>query len=166
MTDKHPDMIRLQDYIDQLRILQAQSVARRKVYAQADGVVAEVKVQDGQTVKKGDLLVQLDAAETALELQAADVRAQQARIQLDRLEKLKGQNTVSESEYQKAVADAKLAEIEMRRIQLRLARSRITSPADGTVRAAEGGLPDLVGKRVTAGDLLMYVEPEILFGGG
>ena len=61
----------------------------------------------------------------------------------------------SRAEYVKAETDMKLAEIERKRIELRLARSQILSPADGKVRAAEGNLSDLVGTRVIRGDLLL-----------
>lgn len=159
MTENHPRLMQLKKRIEDLRNALSPSVAAKKVYAQADGVGAEVKVQDGQTVKKDDLLVQLDAEEIKLERMAAQVKYDQAQTELERLAKLKEHSAVGQFEYQKVAADAKLAEIEVRRLDLRLSRTRITSPADGKVWAAEGNLSDLVGKRVTAGDLLLYVEP-------
>ncbi|NLE62123.1 MAG: biotin/lipoyl-binding protein, partial [Planctomycetes bacterium] len=159
MTENHPRLMQLKKRIEDLRNALSPSVAAKKVYAQADGVVAEVKVREGQAVKKDDLLVQLDAEEIKLERMAAQVKYDQAQTELERLAKLKEHSAVGQFEYQKVATDAKLAEIEVRRLDLRLSRTRITSPADGKVRATEGSVSDLVGQRVTAGDLLLYIEP-------
>ncbi|MBI4580101.1 MAG: biotin/lipoyl-binding protein [Planctomycetes bacterium] len=144
-----------------LRRQQEAESRRIAVRPLADGVVLEVKVKDGQAVKKGDLLVQLDDVEIKLDFDAAKVRLQPLREAHDQAQKLHKSNAISASEVEKAATEAHLAEIELQRLMIRLDRTRIASPADGTVRAVEGKLSDLIGQRVAAGDLLLYIEPAV-----
>lgn len=115
--------------------------------ARTEGVITRVHFRDGQYVKKGDVLFELDDAEprAALRLAQAEVKSAQATLrqaqqQLSRFESLGSSNAISRHDVdnarmQRDVASAALeqakARLEMRNVTL--AYTRITSPIDGRV---------------------------------
>ena len=123
--------------------------------ARTEGAIAKIHFRDGQYVKKGDLLFELDDAEprAALRLAQAEVRSaeatlRQAQQQLSRFESLGSSNAISRHDVdnarmQRDVASAALeqakARLETRNVTLNY--TRITSPIDGVVisRAVEEG---------------------------
>ena len=114
-------------------------------------------------VKKGDLLVRLDNEELQLEVEAAKVRLDQARAEYEGMKRTSETPgfKVGPEKLGKAAIDLRLSEIEFKRLELRLARTEIRSPADGRVRYlgddSAGGTLISVGKRVIAGDILLIV---------
>jgi len=115
--------------------------------ARTEGVITRVHFRDGQYVKKGDLLFELDNAEprASLRLAQAEVRSaeatlRQAQQQLSRFESLGSNNAISRHDVdnarmQRDVARAALeqakARLETRNVTL--AYTRITSPINGRV---------------------------------
>jgi RND family efflux transporter MFP subunit len=139
------------------------------VKAQVAGEVLEVTVREGQTVKKGDVLVridtrnlkaQLEAAQAALEKAKADLSL--ARINLDNnavmLEKkFISQNTFDtvESSYQVALANVKAAEAELSLARIALQYATVTAPFDGTI---SGRMVNPGGKVEIGSDLMALVD--------
>lgn len=138
------------------------------VAAELSGTVAAVHVNEGDRVKAGQLLLELDpekrqfAAEQAQQLvQHALAALKEARLKLQRRRNLAEQETISKevldsaqlavdlatSAYQQALSSAQLAQRE-------LADTRIYSPTDGLVdvRAVE------VGEAVQAGSSLVTLQ--------
>jgi biotin carboxyl carrier protein len=122
----------------------------------ADGVVTQVHVRQGQQVKQGDLLVELDNAEIELELEAAKLRLKAPEDQLKMLERAAGEApVVSQAELAHAARQAALAKLEVQRWELRLARTLIKAPAAGQVIH----LADLEGRKVSAGEQILVLRP-------
>ena len=72
------------------------------------GTVTEIAFESGATVNKGDLLVKLDMSSEAAQLRAAEAQVQLAKLNLERTQKLRRDNTVSQSELD--LADATLTQ--------------------------------------------------------
>ena len=104
------------------------------IRSQADGVVTEILVKDGQQVHPGDVVARLDSEEIKLELEAAQVRLEDTARTLARMNALgSAGNTISVSELEKARSSRQLAEIELKRCKLRLQRTEIKSTWDGKI---------------------------------
>ncbi len=115
--------------------------------ARAEGAITKINFRDGQYVKKGDLLFELDDAEpraavrlAQAEVQSAEATLRQAQQQLSRFESLGSNNAISRHDVdnarmQRDVARAALeqakARLETRHVTL--GYTRITSPIDGRV---------------------------------
>lgn len=114
--------------------------------ARTEGAIAKIHFRDGQYVKKGDVLFELDDAEprAALRLAQAEVKSAEATLrqaqQLSRFESLGSSNAISRHDVdnarmQRDVASAALeqakARLDARRVTL--SYTRITSPIDGRV---------------------------------
>lgn len=125
------------------------------VKTQVDGRIDRVLFKEGQRVKKGDVLVQIDPRPFAIQLesaQAAVARDQanlkNARLNLDRYKTLSQQNLIAVQQYtdQQSSVDQLDAQVRADQATIDAARlnldyARITSPIDGVtgVRLVDPG---------------------------
>jgi multidrug resistance efflux pump len=110
------------------------------------GLVADVRVHDNQSVKRGDVLFRIDPDRFQLALEQADAAAANLKAQFDetvreaaRTEKL-NELSVSRETQEQRVAKAEAAAAAFRQAvadrgvaELNLKRSAVSSPVDGTV---------------------------------
>ncbi|MDY6830170.1 MAG: efflux RND transporter periplasmic adaptor subunit [Pseudomonadota bacterium] len=103
------------------------------------GVVAAVEVHPGERVAEGDLLARLDPEESAAALNQAEARFVKAKRDLDRLQRLRGSQAVSEERLQNALTELQLAEAALTVARYSERHSTIVAPAPGVVlsRSAE-----------------------------
>src|SRR5262249_9192864 len=71
------------------------------------GTVREIDFESGAVVAKGDLLVRLDISSEEAQLRAAEAQLEWSRINLDRIKKLRTEDTVSASDLDSADAAMK-----------------------------------------------------------
>jgi membrane fusion protein (multidrug efflux system) len=102
-----------------------------EVKAETDGTVAEILFQEGQPVKKGDLLIRLDESKFASALAEAEASLKLSAITYERSKELSREKLVSQQEFDQAAAQyqANLATVDLRRRQL--ADARIFAPFAG-----------------------------------
>jgi membrane fusion protein (multidrug efflux system) len=144
--------------------------ARQDLTARSQGFVDAVLVKDGDLVKKGDVLIQLDSRllVAGRKEAAAGVKAAQAQLRLaadghKRLRQMAASDTVTEQELVQAEvrleqARAQLAQAQavLERVSAQLADTEIRAEVDGKVL----GLPNVKGLFVQAGQSLGRVEAE------
>jgi RND family efflux transporter MFP subunit len=130
------------------------------VRARVTGHLTRVAVKEGDAVKKGDLLVEIDSRSYRLDLDAAkakqkvaEAKLQAAKLRATNTKKLAQDKVVSQGELAlnkaaEAEAEATLmgAKVDVERAELTLSLTRITAPFDGKV----GRIPSTVGSIVTA----------------
>jgi multidrug efflux system membrane fusion protein len=140
-----------------------QTIASVAVKSRIDAQIAAVKVQDGQYVKKGDVLFELDsrAAEAQMrqmEAQVARDKAQLANAQRDvqRFAPLVQKDFVSRQQYDTAVTAASALEASVKADQAALDNAKvllsyytITAPMDGRL----GMVTAKAGNNVKANDV-------------
>lgn len=141
-------------------VVQSESVVT--IRTRVDGAINEVHVQEGDFVRRGQVLFTLDSRLTQAilaqqEAQLARDRAQATRAQsdADRYRSLRGESFASQQRFEQAVADAAAAAATVRateaiiqQTRLNLEFSRITAEADGRL----GALP------LRAGNVLRQAE--------
>ena len=143
------------------------------ISSKVSGYAVSVPVDDNQAVKKGDLLVEIDAtdykvaaARARAELAAAEAEARQAKLDAARYSKLLAREQVSQQVADKAAASADVAAAQadtarqrLAEAELQLSYTRITAPQDGKVarRAVE------VQSYVQPGQPLMAVVPDRVY---
>jgi multidrug efflux system membrane fusion protein len=118
------------------------------VHSQIQGMICEVHFQEGQEVKKGDLLFTIDPRPAQAALEHDQAQLENAEIQFVREQKLFEQKLVSQDEYDtsKATRDTLAATVESDK--LNLSYTEIRSPIDGVT----GGLQSYAGNVVKAPD--------------
>lgn len=118
-----------------------------KISANVSGEITGIYVEEGDRVRKGDLLVTLDRKryEAAVEqaesaLKSAEAALQKSQSELRRLEELFGRGMASEADKESAQADFQYrsAEVERNRAYLKqakddLSKTSIYAPMDGVV---------------------------------
>lgn len=98
---------------------------------EVSGRVLKLGFSDGQPVKRGQMLVQLDDALQAAQAQQAQAQAVIARASLQRNRELQSQNFVSQSVVDQSLANLQVAEAQVALAQAQLSRMRIVAPFDG-----------------------------------
>lgn len=111
---------------------------------EVSGRITRLGFSDGQRVRRGQLLVQLDDALQAAQLQQAEAQAGIARTQLARNRELLAQNFVSPSVVDQAEATLKVAEAQVALAKAQLERLQVRAPFDGVAGIRLVNLGDYV----------------------
>ncbi|MEO8294882.1 MAG: efflux RND transporter periplasmic adaptor subunit [Gemmatimonadota bacterium] len=121
--------------------------------APADAVIRSVLVQVGQSVARGQLLIDLDAPD--LQREARSLRAEAARAgqELKRQQDLLSSGITSRRQVEEAATTATSATAAADAAEQLLARARVTAPIAGAVQSLRRN----AGERVAAGDSLVEV---------
>ena len=100
---------------------------------EVSGRIQKLGFSDGQRVRRGQLLLQLDDTLQSAQLKQAEAQAGIARTNLQRSRELAAQNFVSQSAVDQNSAALDVAQAQVALAQAQLARMRVVSPFDGTV---------------------------------
>ena len=142
-----------------------------KISANVSGEIIGLYVKEGDDVKKGDLLIELDrkryeaAAERAKSnLKSADASLKKANSEYKRAVDLSKQNLISAAEMESADANLLLAESNLEQAQANLdqaeddlSKTRIYSPIDGTVSKLNKELGEIALGSTFQADVIMIV---------
>lgn len=121
-----------------------EAVQQASVGAQVAGRVLEVKADAGQVVKKGDLLMRIDAREAAEAVRAANAQYANAKLSYERSQALKNQKFLSQAAVDKAKADFDAAAANRAAAGAGQSHATIVSPINGIVARRHAELGDMV----------------------
>ncbi len=125
------ERIPFSDEIEALGTLQAkENVALTSTVTE---LVTQVNFEDGQRVAKGDILVEMDAAEELAILAEERSRMKEAERQVNRLEPLVQRNAASRSALDSQRLELQTAQARMNAIDQRILQRKIVAPFDGVV---------------------------------
>ncbi len=103
---------------------------------EVSGRVVRVGFVDGQAIKRGQVLLQLDDALQQAQLRQAQAQSDIARTNLQRQRDLVAQNFVSQSAVDQSMAALSVADAQVALNRAQLSRMRILAPFDGVVGIA------------------------------
>lgn len=120
---------------------------RVEIASRLMGFIRELRVREGSTVKKGELLLTIDPTEIEAQLAEARARLAQAQARVDEIEvdfrrykKLFEQKLIPASRFQKeelalqvAREELRVAQANLRRVEVQRQYAEIRSPVDGVV---------------------------------
>lgn len=95
-----------------------------------EGVIAELNFAPGDRVEKGRVLVQLDVSEEKARLKAAQARVNLAQLDLERIQRLRKQKTVSQEAMDQARADYDIARADVMALEAIINRKTLRAPFD------------------------------------
>ncbi|MCP4540179.1 MAG: efflux RND transporter periplasmic adaptor subunit [Chloroflexi bacterium] len=116
------------------------------------GVVRSVNVQEGDTIKKGDLLVTIDQRQVKAHLERALANAQIAAKEYDRYKRLLKDKSASQHEFDRAEARHREAQAAVAATQVSQKDAKVRAPYDGRV----------VAKMINPGDLASPGTPFLI----
>lgn len=121
---------------------------------EVSGRIETIRFRDGETVRRGAVLVELDSAVERAELQQARANLTLAESNFRRTQDLFGRKFVSQSSLDDARAKLEVARAGLALAQARLARMQIRAPFDGVVGIRSVSPGDFV----QDGDALINIE--------
>lgn len=163
--------VQMSEYRDVIEALgTAQANESIVVTAQAQDIVMAVYFDDGDLVKAGDVLVELDSREETARVRELKFRLAEANRQYQRLVDLRRQNAASQQQLESQDVTVKeiIASLEVAETQL--AQKRIVAPFDGRLGIRHVSVGSLVspGQQITTLDdvnpiKLDFNVPELFF---
>jgi RND family efflux transporter MFP subunit len=122
------------------------------------GKIARIHVEEGERVRKGQLLAELDTRAIRLQLEQAkaalavtEANYKDAKINMDRMERLKSENAVSDQQYEKVKLGFEAAEAQLQQAQaaVNLAEysldvSLMKAPFSGVIASKNAEVGDVI----------------------
>jgi membrane fusion protein, multidrug efflux system len=124
------------------------------IAAELPGKAVKIDLVSGKAVKKGDLLVSLDTTSEEAQLPGALAQAKLAGTELARAAKMVSENIISQSDYDKAVADHDLALSQANNIRATIAKKTIRAPFSGRLGIRQVNL----GQILREGDTIVTLQ--------
>jgi membrane fusion protein, multidrug efflux system len=124
------------------------------IMSKVSNLVTQIRFREGEQVRRGDILVQLDNVEAAAELMAARAALSESQSQLDRSRELFATNALSQSQMDQLEATLSANQARVTTAQSRLNDTTIRAPFDGRV-----GLRNVsVGSLLSAGTVITTLD--------
>ena len=114
--------------------------------------LAEINVDEGDTVRKGQVLARLDDADLGNTIEELDARLRFARLNLQRKKELAEHNGLAKVDLDQARTDLEAAEAALKRATALRGFMTLTAPADGQIIRRDGE----VGQFIPAGQTVFY----------
>jgi membrane fusion protein (multidrug efflux system) len=124
------------------------------VSADLPGIVDRLAFESGESVREGDVLLQLDIRQEQAQLAAAEADRDLARLNFDRMQGLVNEGAISRADYDRAVAEQKRTEARVGEIRATIARKTIRAPFAGILGIREVN----VGQYLSAGDAIAPLQ--------
>jgi membrane fusion protein (multidrug efflux system) len=124
------------------------------VSADLPGLVARISFESGQSVRQGDVLVELDTREEQAQLAAAEAQRELARLNFQRMQALVVDGAISRADYDRAAAEQKSSDARVGEITAGIARKTIRAPFSGVLGIRQVNL----GQYLSAGDPVVPLQ--------
>ncbi len=103
------------------------------VLAEIDGRIVEIQKEEGNKVKKGDILAKLDDEEKKISLKKAKVKAENEETNYQRSKELYAQKLLSIEAFDEVKYQYELAKSELEEAEYNLSKTKIVAPFCGEV---------------------------------
>ncbi|WP_338238909.1 efflux RND transporter periplasmic adaptor subunit [Persicobacter diffluens] len=101
------------------------------------GPLSAFNLEEGQYLKKGAFMGQIDPRDFKINLNKAEASFEQRKADRDRAERLHGKNNISQQQYDLAIAQFQNAEAELNNAKNALRDTRISAPFSGFVKTVD-----------------------------
>lgn len=125
------------------------------------GEISQIFVAEGNYVKKGQLIAELDDADYKLGVEALQVQYDQMKMEVERLEKLYKSNSISINDYEKAVAGCKQLGTQLQANKNKLEYTKLFAPIEGYVQNVNFEQKEMVDAGIALINLLDVSRMEV-----
>ena len=108
---------------------------RIEVAARIEGIIEEVRFEEGDKVARGDTLARMDTRLLEAELRRNRILLGESRVHYERTQQLYNSGAISEAEYLAVRRDYELTENDVGFLELQISYGHIVSPSDAIVGA-------------------------------
>ena len=103
------------------------------IYPMTSGIIEKILHDEGDHIKKGDVLAVLDDREAVINEKRAHINYQQLKMEFERQKAIFEKNMISKDEHEKLKFRMQTAKLDWEHYQLLLSYTRISSPISGVV---------------------------------
>lgn len=108
------------------------------------GLIRSIHFDEGQRVKQGDVLLQIDDSELQAQLAQTKARHDLARLNLERAENLRQTQSNTQADVDRARSEFSAAQAELAMLDVRLKRTVVKAPFDGITAGRTMSVGDYV----------------------
>jgi membrane fusion protein, multidrug efflux system len=101
--------------------------------AEGEGAVTKINFQNGQPVKAGDVLIELDTSVEVAQLKAAQAQLELARLEANRSQELLQKNTISQAQLDQAMAQLNQIQATVASLEAMIQKKIVRAPFAGRV---------------------------------
>jgi len=105
-----------------------------KLSFKTGGIIKQMGVREGSSVKRGDVLAELDLSEISAQVDQAEIGFEKARRDLTRAENLYLDSVATLEQYQNAESAWEVAKSQLEIAEFNLEHSTIKAPSDGKIQ--------------------------------
>jgi len=124
------------------------------VSADLPGVVERISFDSGQSVRAGDVLVELDTRQERAQLASLEAQRDLARVSYDRAQQLVDEGVISRVEYDQATSQRKATEANVAEVRAIIERKTIRAPFSGILGIRKVNL----GQYLSAGSAVVPLQ--------
>jgi membrane fusion protein (multidrug efflux system) len=124
------------------------------VSADLPGIVERIGFDSGSAVREGEVLALLDTRQEQAQLAAVEAQRDLARLNFDRMQGLLNERVISQSEFDRAIADQRQTEARVGEIRAAIARKTIRAPFSGVLGIRQVNL----GQYLSGGDAVVNLQ--------
>jgi len=103
------------------------------IYPLTSGIIEEIFYDEGDAVKKGDILARLDDRDALINAKRSKITYEQQKIEFERQKEIYEKELISREEYEKLRYNLEKSKLDWEQSKLLLSYTRITSPISGLV---------------------------------
>lgn len=108
------------------------------------GQIRQIHVKEGDYVRRGQLLAELDDIDYKLRVEALQIQHDQLKDELARIKRLYEQKSISANDYEKALAGLRQVAVQLQVNQNKLDYTKLYSPTDGYVESVNFSQAEMV----------------------
>lgn len=97
------------------------------------GLIQKVLVKEGDFVKKGQLIAQMDTRDYEVQKNAIEIQVQQLQGEYKRIEELNNRKSVADNDYEKMLAGKEMAEAKLKNASDQLKDTKLYAPFSGYI---------------------------------
>ncbi len=109
------------------------------------GQISRFLVHEGDFVKEGDVIAELDRKDYLLQLEASQIQYDQLKAEVERLEVLFKRNNIAANDYEKALAGLSALSIQLQADKNTIEYTVLRSPVSGYIQAVNFSKSEMVG---------------------
>lgn len=136
-----------------------QAIEEVDIRSRVTGYLVAIKFKDGQTVKKGDILFEIDPRPFQYALERAIAEDELAKKQYDRAIKLKQSSFISAEAIDQRYKEMQIAATHVNEAKLNLEFTKITSPIDGKISRYSVSVGNLIQMDQTILTKVVSIDP-------
>jgi len=124
------------------------------VSADLPGTIDKIHFESGQSVREGDVLVELDTRQERAQLASLEAQRDLAKVNYQRAQQLVKAGVIAQSDYDSATAQQKATEAQVGDIRAAIARKTIHAPFSGALGIRQVSL----GQYLAAGQAIVSLQ--------